>query len=258
MMTLSPSAFAGKTVLVTGASTGIGLGIATAFAAHGANVALTARGEERLQAVTGALAAAGHKVLACPMDTASLPAIHATVDAVVRHFGGLDILCANAGIYPVTPIDQLTEAEWDLVMDTNAKGSFFAMQACLPHLRKSGAGRVILTSSVTGPITGIKGLTHYGASKAAQMGFMRAAAMELAKDGITVNAVLPGMIETEALAALGAAFVQSSINLIPVRRLGSVDDIAQAVMFFAAPENGFITGQGLVIDGGQSLPEAPE
>jgi 3-oxoacyl-[acyl-carrier protein] reductase len=257
-MSLSPTAFAGRTVLVTGASTGIGFGIAAAFAAHGANVALAARSLERLRAATASLADKGYSVLACELDVADKAATRATVETVAQTFGGLDILCANAGIYPVTPLEDISESECDNVMAVNAKGSFLSVQCALPYLKKSGQGRVILTSSVTGPVTGITGLSHYGASKSAQLGFMRAAAMELSKYCITVNAVLPGMIETDALAALGEDFIKSSINLIPVGRLGAVADIASAVMFFAAPENGFVTGQGLVIDGGQSLPEAPE
>ncbi len=250
--------FSGRTVIVTGASTGIGLGIARGFAEAGANVAMAARGAERLEAAAGTLRGEGFRVQAFPVDVASLASVHALCAAVAAAFGGIDILCANAGVYPLAPLAELTEAQWDEVMDVNAKGSFFCVQTCLPYLKRSGQGRVILTSSVTGPVTGITGLSHYGASKAAQLGFMRTAAMELAKDGITVNAVLPGLIETEALAALGEDFVKNSVALIPVRRLGQVADIANAVMFFASPASGFITGQGLVIDGGQTLPEAPE
>jgi len=253
-----PGKFDGKSVLVTGASTGIGLGIATGFAAAGAKVAISARNAARLKTAADALRARGLDVRDYAVDVADRLAVRRMCAAIGEDFGGLDILCANAGVYPVALLDDLTEAQWDEVMDINVKGSFFCVQACLPYLRKSGAGRVILTSSITGPVTGISGLSHYGASKAAQLGFMRTAAMELAKDGITVNAVLPGMIETEALAALGEAFVESSRKLIPVRRLGHVNDIANAVMFFAAPESGFVTGQGLIVDGGQTLPEAPE
>jgi 3-oxoacyl-[acyl-carrier protein] reductase len=249
--------FSGKTVIVTGASTGIGLGIAAAFAKQGANVAMTARGAERLEAAAATLRDAGGSVLAYAVDVANAAEVQTICETVAGAFGGIDILCANAGIYPVASIEDLTEAQWDEVMDVNAKGNFLCVKSCLPYLRKSGAGRVILTSSITGPVTGIHGLSHYAASKAAQLGFMRTAAMELAKDGITVNAVLPGMIETEALAALGDAFIASSIALIPVQRLGHVNDIANAVMFFAAPESGFVTGQGLIVDGGQTLPEAP-
>jgi 3-oxoacyl-[acyl-carrier protein] reductase len=260
-MTTSAAArwdFTGRTVLVTGASTGIGLGIAQAFAQAGANVAMAARGVDRLDAAAAALRAAGYKAEAFALDVADQAAVRAVCARIAKTFGGIDILCANAGIYPVTKLDDLTGAEWDEVMNVNVKGTFFCVQACLPYLRAAGVGRIILTSSITGPVTGISGLSHYGASKAAQLGFMRTAAMELAKDGITVNAVLPGLIETEALAALGDAYVNSAISLIPVGRIGQVRDIAGAAMFFAAPETGFITGQGLIIDGGQTLPEAPE
>jgi 3-oxoacyl-[acyl-carrier protein] reductase len=250
--------FTGKTVLVTGASTGIGLGIAKAFAQAGANVALAARNLARLEAAVAALREAGHAAGAFALDVADPEAVPAVCDAIAKTFGGIDILCANAGIYPVTKLDDMTGAEWDEVMNVNVKGAFLCVQACLPYLRAAGAGRIILTSSITGPLTGISGLSHYGASKAAQLGFMRTAAMELAKDGITVNAVLPGLIETEALAALGEAYVKTAISHIPVGRIGHVQDIAGAVMFFASPETGFITGQGLIIDGGQTLPEAPE
>jgi 3-oxoacyl-[acyl-carrier protein] reductase len=249
--------FTGRTVIVTGASTGIGLGIATAFAKAGANVAMAARGAERLAAAVAHLSDAGLPVLACPVDVADAQAVQTICEKIAHTFGGIDILCANAGIYPVAAIEDLTEAQWDEVMAVNAKGNFLCVKSCLPYLRKTGQGRIILTSSITGPVTGIAGLSHYGASKAAQLGFMRTAAMELAKDGITVNAVLPGMIETEALAALGEAFIASSVALIPVSRLGQVQDIANAVMFFASPQSGFITGQGLIVDGGQTLPEAP-
>jgi len=249
--------FSGKTVIVTGASTGIGLGIATAFAEAGANVAMTARGAERLEAAVAALAERGFSVLGCTVDVADGQAVQKMCETVAETFGGIDVLCANAGVYPVATIDELTEAQWDEVMDVNAKGNFLCVKSCLPYLRKSGKGRVVLTSSITGPVTGILGLSHYGASKAAQLGFMRTAAMELAKDGITVNAVLPGMIETEALAALGEEIIKNSIALIPVQRIGAVQDIANAVLFFASPESGFVTGQGLIVDGGQTLPEAP-
>jgi len=252
------SSFVGKTVLVTGASTGIGLGIAAGFAEAGANVAMTARGADRLEQAAAGLRARGFSAEAFPVDVADRAAVQAMCAAVAAAFGGIDVLCANAGIYPVTRLEDLGEAEWDEVMGVNVKGTFFCVQAALPYLRASGAGRVVLTSSITGPVTGISGLSHYGASKAAQLGFMRTAAMELAKDGITVNAVLPGLIETEALAALGEEYVKNATTLIPVGRIGQVRDIANAVMFFASPETGFITGQGLVIDGGQTLPEAPE
>src|SRR4029077_6356136 len=114
-----------------------------------------------------------------------------------ERLGGIDVLCANAGIFPDSPLEDLTERDLDQVIGTNLKGPILSVQACVPALAESGRGRVVITSSITGPITGFPGWTHYGASKAGQLGFMRTAAIELAPRGITVNAVLPGNIVTE-------------------------------------------------------------
>ena len=175
--------------------------------------------------------------------------------AVERH-GGIDILCANAGIFPDSKLAAMTEADMDLVLDTNVKGTMLSVQACLEGLTRSGRGRVILTSSITGPYTGFPGWSHYGASKAAQLGFMRTAAIELAPRGITVNAVLPGNIATEGLADLGEDYRRAMEMSIPQRRLGEVDDIGYAALFFACDEAAYITGQAIVVDGGQILPES--
>jgi 3-oxoacyl-[acyl-carrier protein] reductase len=123
-------------------------------------------------------------------------------------------------------------------------------------MKDKKSGRIILTSSITGPVTGYTGWAHYGASKAGQLGFMRTAAIELAPHGITVNAVLPGNIATEGLADLGEEYIRSMEASVPMRRLGSVTDIANAALFFASDEAAYITGQSLVIDGGQILPES--
>jgi 3-oxoacyl-[acyl-carrier protein] reductase len=172
--------------------------------------------------------------------------------------GGLDVLCANAGIFPDARLADLTEEDIDRVLGTNLKGSILSVQACLPLLRASGRGRVILTSSITGPVTGYPGWTHYGASKAGQLGFMRTAAIELARDGITVNAVLPGNIMTEGLAGLGEDYISGMTAAIPMGRLGTVDEIGHAALFLATDEAGYVTGQTIVVDGGQVLPESPE
>jgi 3-oxoacyl-[acyl-carrier protein] reductase len=129
------------------------------------------------------------------------------------------------------------------------------LKACLPWLKQSTQGRVILTSSITGPVTGFPGWSHYAASKAGQLGFMRTASLELARHGITVNAVLPGNIATEGLVDLGEEYRQSMAVSIPLKRLGSVEDVGNAVLFFASHEAGYITGQTIVVDGGQILPE---
>ena len=176
----------------------------------------------------------------------------------VARYGGLDVLCANAGVYPSAPIEAMTEEDIDAIFATNVKGSILMVRACIPALERSGHGRVILISSITGPITGYPGWSHYGASKAAQLGFMRTAAIELAPKGITVNAVLPGSIATEGLAEwgddTGETLAQMTAN-IPAGRLGSPGDVGNACLFLATEEAAYITGQTIVVDGGQVLPE---
>jgi 3-oxoacyl-[acyl-carrier protein] reductase len=133
----------------------------------------------------------------------------------------------------------------------------FSVQACMPALEASGHGRVVLTSSITGPITGYPGWSHYGASKAAQLGFLKTAAIELAPKRITINAVMPGNIATEGLDEMGEDYIRGMEATIPQHRLGAVEDIGHAALFFATDEAGYITGQTLVVDGGQVLPESP-
>jgi 3-oxoacyl-[acyl-carrier protein] reductase len=139
----------------------------------------------------------------------------------------------------------------------NLKGNIYTVQACLDALINSGRGRVILTSSITGPITGFPGWSHYGATKAAQLGFMRTAAIELAPHGITVNAVLPGNILTEGLAGLGEDYLATMTRAIPAGALGEPEDIGYLAAFLATEEARYITGQAIAVDGGQVLPESP-
>jgi len=168
------------------------------------------------------------------------------------------VLCANAGIFPQAKIEDMTSAQWDEVLDTNLKGTFHAVKACLPYLKKSDQPRIVLTSSITGPVTGFPGWTHYGATKSGQLGFMRTASIELAKYGITVNAVMPGNIVTEGLAGLGEDYLKTMAASIPLKRLGSVEDIGHAALYFASKEAAYVTGQTLIVDGGQILPESLE
>jgi 3-oxoacyl-[acyl-carrier protein] reductase len=174
---------------------------------------------------------------------------------VADSFGGIDVLCSNAGIFPSANLETMTEKDWDIVMNTNARGTLFAIQACLPYLKRAEYGRIIITSSITGPLTGYAGWAHYGASKTAQLGLMRSAALELARHNITINAVMPGNIITEGLENLGEEYLAKMAASIPLKRLGSVEDIAYAALFLSSKEAGYITGQSIIIDGGQTLPE---
>jgi len=249
------TSIAGRAVVVTGASKGIGKGIARVFARHGARVMVVSRTLAEAQACAAEL---GNGARACAADVSDWAACQAMAAATVEAFGGIDILCANAGVFPQTKIESMDPAEWDEVMATNLKGSFLTVKACLPHLKKSDQARVVLTSSITGPITGFPGWTHYGASKAGQLGFMRTACIELANFGITINAVLPGNIVTEGLADLGADYLETMAASIPLKRLGSVDDVGNAALFLASAEAAYITGQTIVVDGGQVQPESLE
>jgi 3-oxoacyl-[acyl-carrier protein] reductase len=246
----------GRSVIVTGASKGIGRGIARRFGLAGCKVMVVSRNVREAAGVADEIMAAGGSALALAADVTRQADMRAMADAALENFGAIDILCANAGIFPASPLATMTEADFDLVLNTNLKGTFLAVSACLAAMKDKKGGRIILTSSITGPVTGYSGWSHYGASKAGQLGFMRTAAIELAPYGITVNAVLPGNIATEGLAGLGEEYIRTMEASVPMRRLGSVTDIANAALFFASDEAAYITGQSLVIDGGQILPES--
>lgn len=248
-----------RTVLVTGATMGIGKGIASVFAKNGYNVVMTARHEEKGTQAEQELKALGNEnILFMAGDVTSLESMKTVVAAAIKKFGGLDVLCANAGMFPSAKLDTMTEQQWDDIFNVNVKGMLFSIQAALDALRQSEAGRIVITSSITGPVTGYPGWAHYGGTKAAQLGFMRTAAVELARDGITVNAVLPGNIYTEGLQDLGEDYLNSMKASIPMKRLGDVEDIGNAALFFAQETSGYVTGQSLIVDGGQILPETLE
>lgn len=244
---------AGRTVIVTGGSKGIGKGIAKRFGAAGLNVLVVARSLADAEATAAEI---GPNASAFAADVADRAQCEAFAAAALERYGRIDVLCANAGIFPAAKLDAMTSDDFDLVMNTNLKGTFHSTVAVLPAMKAAKWGRIVVTSSITGPITGYPGWSHYGASKAGQLGFIRTACIELAPWGITVNAVMPGNIKTEGLDGLGADYLAKMEASIPQKRLGSVDDIANAALFFASEEAGYITGQTLVIDGGQVLPES--
>jgi 3-oxoacyl-[acyl-carrier protein] reductase len=246
----------GRSVIVTGGSKGIGRGIARVFASAGANVLIVGRGAEALDAAVKEMASLPGEVSGLQADVADVRGCQEMVRTAVERYGGVDVLCANAGVFPSARLDAMTPEDLEQVLATNFKGMVYAVQACLAPLQESGHGRIVVVSSITGPMTGYPGWSHYGASKAAQLGFIRSAAMELAGRRITINAVLPGNIRTEGLDDLGEDYLQQMAATVPQGRLGHVDDIAHAALFLATDEAEYITGQSIVVDGGQVLPES--
>ena len=242
----------GRTVLVTGGTKGIGKGIARVFVHAGANVVVVGRGGEAGEAAAAELGATYVQA-----DVGVAADCERMAAEARERLGGIDVLCANAGVFPDVKLEDMSEADIDAIFATNVKGTMLSVKACMPALEQSGHGRVILTSSITGPITGYPGWSHYGATKAAQLGFLRTAAIELAPKGITINAVMPGNIETEGLDELGPDYRAAMEASIPQKKLGKVEDIGYAALFFATDEAGYITGQTIVVDGGQVLPESP-
>ncbi|MGE2716252.1 3-oxoacyl-ACP reductase FabG [Mycolicibacterium litorale] len=246
----------GRSAIVTGGSKGIGRGIAEVFADAGVDVLITGRNQADIDTTVADLSGKAGTVSGLAADVADPADCRRVVDTAVERHGALDIVCANAGIFPSGRLEELTPEDIEQVLGVNFKGTVYIVQAALSALAASGRGRVIVTSSITGPVTGYPGWSHYGASKSAQLGFIRTAAMELAPKRITINAVLPGNIVTEGLVDMGEDYMNQMAAAIPAGRLGSVADIGNAALFFATDEAGYITGQSLIVDGGQILPES--
>jgi 3-oxoacyl-[acyl-carrier protein] reductase len=250
------SSIKGRSAIVTGASKGIGKGIAKVLASKGAHVLVVARSGDAAEVTAAEIRASGGSAASCAANVSNWEDMQRMAALATERHGGIDIICANAGMFPAAKLDALTPDAWDDVLATNLKGTFLSIKACLPGMKARRKGRIVITSSITGPITGYPGWSHYGASKAGQLGFMHTAAIELAPYNITINAVMPGNIKTEGLDGLGADYLAKMTTSIPMKRLGSVDDIGYAALFFASDEAAYITGQTLVVDGGQVLPES--
>lgn len=242
----------GRTALVTGGTLGIGRGIAEILQKHGAAVAVTGLTEDECAE------ARERGMTAYVLDVRDAAACREVVAATVQDLGGLSVLASNAGIYPQARIDAMTDEDIDQMFDINVKGTIHAVQAATPALTESGRGRIVVTSSITGNLTGYPGWSHYGATKAAQMGFVRSAAIELARAGVTINAVQPGNIATPGLRSLGQEYMDRMARSVPLGFLGEPEDIGAAVAFLASDGARYITGQAIVVDGGQVLPESPE
>ena len=248
----------GKVAVVTGAGQGIGEGIAKVFAKAGAAVVVATRSAGNGQATVDAIEQNGGTACLIQTDVGKHDQVDAMVAATVERYGRLDIMVHNAAVYPVRTIDELSDADLDMTLAVNLKAAFWLTQASLPHFRRQGGGRLLFTSSVTGPTVAMPGTAHYAATKAGMNGFIRTAALEYARENITVNGVEPGYIRTPAMEALGdEAEIAEMAQSIPLGKLGDPEDIAHTMLFLASDEAAYITGQTIVVDGGSTLPESP-
>lgn len=245
---------AGKVAIVVGAARGIGEGIAERFVEEGARVVI---GD--MEAAAGEATAKRLGASFVETDISRPDHAERIVARALAEHGGLDIMVQNAGIYPWTLIEKTPPDEWDRVLAVNLKGAFLAARAALAPMKTRKSGRIIFTSSITGPHVTSPGHGHYSASKAGINGFIRAAAIEFSQYGITVNGVEPGNIMTEGVKAhRSAEFIASMESAIPLGRLGTPRDVANAFLFLASDEAAYITGTTIVVDGGQILPEGAD
>lgn len=211
-----------------------------------------------MAAAAESLREGGAKATAIAADVTSQEDVTRAVGHIVGARGRIDICVSNAALLgPRVPVEELGTDEFRRMIEVNLIGAYQVLHEVLPSMRQAGYGRLVVISSITGPVTGFPGFAHYGASKAALVGMVRNLAVELAADGVTVNAVLPGNIATEGAAAAegDTGYFDAMTALIPAGRLGEARDIAYAVRYLAAPEASYVTGQSLVVDGGATLPE---
>jgi 3-oxoacyl-[acyl-carrier protein] reductase len=242
----------GRVALVTGASQGIGRGCALRLAQRGASVAVAARNQEKLNELVHEIEKAGGKAAAFGVDVTDEEQVNAAVKSAIAQFGKIDILVNNAGITRDQLVMRMKRADWDAVLNTNLTSAYLCIQQVVSPMLKQRYGRIINITSVFGQI-GQAGQANYSASKAGLIGLTMAIARELGSRNITCNAVAPGFIETAMTEVLGEEFKQNAAKQIPLGRVGTVDDVANAVAFLASDEASYITGHVLSVNGGMFM-----
>ena len=247
-----------KVAIVTGSGQGIGAAIAGIFAEEGASVVVATRTEKTGRETVGQIRAAGGEATLIVSDIGTVNAVNNVIDGTLQAYGQIDIMVHNAASFLGGMIEEYKDEDLDTVLAVNLKACFRLTHACIPHMRKQGGGRILVTSSVTGPRVAMPGTAYYAASKAGVNGFIRSAAVELAADNITVNGVEPGFILTPAMDLLADENARKEMaRYIPNGDLGEPNDIAYAMLYLASDEAKYVTGQTLVVDGGSTLPESP-
>jgi 3-oxoacyl-[acyl-carrier protein] reductase len=240
----------GQAAIVTGAGRGIGKAIALRFAREGADVGVLEIDGETAAAVAGEIQELGRRAVLAPVDVSDPDAVNAAVTKVTEELGRLDVLVNNAGIEARAPFLEITPDDWRRQLDVNLSGTFFCTQAAAREMAKRGYGRIVNLSSVAGLIGPID-LAAYGAAKAGIVGLTRAAALDLADYGITVNAIAPGPIETDLMLGVWTAeALRERPQHGAIARFGTVDEIAHTALFLASPDSGFITGATIPVEGG--------
>ena len=243
----------GKTALVTGASRGIGRAIAIRLASEGAAVAINYAGNVKAaEEVKAVIEAAGGRAMLVQADVADSTAVDAMIKAVIEAFGQIDILVNNAGITRDGLLMRMKEEDWDAVINTNLKGIFHCTKAVSKLMMKKRYGRIVNTASVVGLI-GNAGQSNYAAAKAGVIGFSKSMSRELASRGITVNMVAPGFIDTDMTAVLPDKVREAMVADIPLGKIGTPENVADAVVFLVSDQASYITGQTINVDGGMVM-----
>ena len=241
---------AGQIAIVTGAGRGIGEAIARELAGAGATVAVTDIDSQSALATATAVEAEGGRALPLTADVADAQNVRAMVARVIRSLSGVHILVNNAGICPLTPIEEISELEWDRVMDVNLKGAFLCAQAVLPTMRQQQYGRIISIASVAGKTGAMVAGAHYAASKGGLSAFSMCLARQYARYGITANVIAPGPVDTDLTREWSDEERLRATQAIPLKRMAGPHDVAAAALFLASEEAGFITGEILDVNGG--------